>query len=175
MALLLNFPSLNSGGFCIWAIIDKFCPDRRKHSCIFASDKAISKFPSFCLVGADQEIIIDEMRIFEKRAKENNIDVDSYYVPGKHLESENSKVGSGYTFWLISKKYFAAFSQQNLETIHLWLTHQSKALIFYFELKNILTLILGVCKHTRNLIGEIHLSVSHKLFKNEGQNFCMSK
>jgi acetyl esterase/lipase len=65
-----------------WATIDSFAPDLKKGSCIFASDGAISKLPSFCMVGTEEEIIVDEMRIFEKRAKENKVHVETYYVPG---------------------------------------------------------------------------------------------
>ena len=39
-------------------------------------------------------------------------------------------------FWQISQKYFATVSQQNFEEINRWLTHQSKALILYFDTEN---------------------------------------
>ena len=65
------------------------------------------------------------------------------------------------------KIYFAAFLHRSFEVIQIWLTHQSKALIFYFGMKKILSPIFEnfvgnrqtkfhilkfrVCKHTLNL------------------------
>ena len=50
-----------------------------------------------------------------------------------YIESGNSKARSGCSFLQISQKYFVAVSQANFEEINRWLTHQSKALILYFD------------------------------------------
>ena len=83
------------------------------------------------------------------------------------IERRNSKGRSGYTFWLILQKTFAVFSHQKLKVAQIWSTHQSKALIFYFGIKKIVSWIFEnfvenrqtkfhilkfrVCKHTLNL------------------------
>ena len=48
---------------------------------------------------------------------------------------------SGYTFWLILQKTFAAFSHRKIKVAQIWSTHQSKALIFYFGINKILSWI----------------------------------
>jgi hypothetical protein len=53
------------------------------------------------------------------------------------LERRNTKGRSGYTFWLILQKTFSAFSHRKLKVVQIWSTHQSKALIFYYGIKNI--------------------------------------
>ena len=58
-----------------------------------------------------------------------------------HEEKRNSKGRSGYTFWLILQKTFAAFSHRKLKVVQIWSPHQSKALIFYFGIKKILSWI----------------------------------
>ena len=61
------------------------------------------------------------------------------------IERWNSKVRSGYSFDSIYKIYFAAFLHRSFEVIQIWLTHQSKGLIFYLSVKNFfnrVTLIL---------------------------------
>ena len=56
-----------------------------------------------------------------------------------HVERWNSKWSSGHSFDSISKIYFAAFLHRNFEVIQIWLTHQSKGLIFYFGMKKVLS------------------------------------
>ena len=79
----------------------------------------------------------------------------------------NSKERSGYTFWLILQKTFAAFSHRKLKVVQIWSIHQSKAVIFYFVIKKNLSWVFEnfvgnrqtqfhilnfrVCKHTLNL------------------------
>ena len=53
----------------------------------------------------------------------------------EHIERWNSKGRSGTILTNFSKKSFAAFLQWHPEAIHIWLTHQSKALIFYFDMR----------------------------------------
>ena len=47
----------------------------------------------------------------------------------------NSKRRSGYNFDQFFKNNFPAFLQLHPEAIHIWLAHQSKALIFYFDMR----------------------------------------
>ena len=58
-----------------------------------------------------------------------------------YIERWNSKGRSGYSFDWFYKIYFAAFLHRSFEVIQIWLTHQSKALIFYFGMKNFLSMI----------------------------------
>ena len=61
--------------------------------------------------------------------------MDFFGVGGGQLKRRNSKGRSGYIFWLILQKTFAAFSHWKLKVAQIWSTHQSKALIFYFGMK----------------------------------------
>ena len=104
----------------------------------------------------------------------------------------NSKGRSGYSFDSIYKIYFAAFLHRSFEVIQIWLTHQSKALIFYFGMKNFFNLIfenlwktdkvnftssnlMCVYTHSKFQNMKFSLSVSHKTFKNWTQNFFHAK
>ena len=51
----------------------------------------------------------------------------------------NSKGPSGYNFSWFYKIYFTAFLHKSFKIAYIWLTHQSKALIFYFDMKKILS------------------------------------
>ena len=85
-----------------------------------------------------------------------------------YVKRWNWKGRSGYSFNSIYKIYFAAFLHRSFEVIQIWLTHQSKAMIFYFGMKSFFNLIFEnlwktdklnfifwnlecVCKHTLNL------------------------
>ena len=47
-------------------------------------------------------------------------------------------------FWLNLQKFiFAAFLHRSFEVIQIWLTHQSKTLIFFFGMKSFFNLIFG--------------------------------
>ena len=48
-----------------------------------------------------------------------------------YIEMRNSKVASAYTFWLILQNYFCSFFKMEPSIV----THQSKALIFYFDME----------------------------------------
>ena len=108
------------------------------------------------------------------------------------IERRNSKGRSGYTFWLILQKPFAAFSHRQLKVIQIWSTHQSKALTFYFDMKNFFNLIfenfwktdkvnftdsnlMCVYTHSKFQNMKVSLSVSHKIFKSRIQKFFMLK
>ena len=65
--------------------------------------------------------------------------INSFYHRIMNLERWNSKGRSGYSFDSIYKIYFAAFLHRSFEVIQIWLTHQSKALIFYFGMKKVLS------------------------------------
>ena len=108
------------------------------------------------------------------------------------IERWNSKRRSGYSFDSIYKIYFAAFLHRSFEVIQIWLTHQSKALIFYFGMKNFFNLIfenlwktdkvnftssnlMCVYTHSKFQNMKFSLSVSHKTFKNWTQNFFHAK
>ena len=99
---------------------------------------------------------------------------------GRNVQVErwNSKGRSGYSFDWIYKFYFVVFL-----VIQVWLTHQSKALIFYFGMKNFFNLIfenlwktdkmnftssnlMCVYTHSKFQNKKSSLSVSHKTFKN---------
>ena len=60
-------------------------------------------------------------------------------VSRNHVESWNSKGRSVYSFDSIYKIYFAAFLHRSFEVIQIWSTHKSKALIFYFGMKKVLS------------------------------------
>jgi hypothetical protein len=108
------------------------------------------------------------------------------------IERWNSKSRSGYSFDSIYKIYFAAFLHQRFEVIQIWWTHQSKALIFSFGMKNFFNLIfenlwktdkvnfadsnlMCVYTHSKFQNKKLSLSVSHKTFKNWTQNFFHAK
>ena len=108
------------------------------------------------------------------------------------LERRNSKGRSGYTFWLILQKTFAAFSHRKLKVAQIWSTHQSKALIFFFGMKKFGVGFLKILWETdkvhftsSNLVCvythpkfqnmKFSLSVSEKMFKNPTQNFFYAK
>ena len=87
------------------------------------------------------------------------------------------------------KIIFAAFLKWNPVSVYIWLTHQSKALIFYFDMKKILNqnfqnfvenrqsnirvFKFSVCLHTHSNFQNMkfRLSVFHKILKFLVQNF----
>ena len=109
-----------------------------------------------------------------------------------YLDRWNSKGRSGYTFWLILQKTFAAFSHRKLKVAQIWSTHQSKALIFYFGMKKFGVGFLKILWETdkvhftsSNLVCvythpefqnmKFSLSVFDKIFKNPTQNVFYAK
>ena len=111
----------------------------------------------------------------------------------EELERQNSKGRSGYSFDSIYKIYFAAFLHRRFEVIQIWLTHQLKALIFNFGMKNFFNQLIFenlwkadkvnftslnlMCVYTHSKFQNMKfsLSVSHKTFKNWIQNFFHAK
>ena len=106
------------------------------------------------------------------------------------IETRNSKGRSGYTFWLILQKTFAAFSHRKLKVAQIWSTHQSKAMIFYFSMKKFWVGFLKIlwetdkvhftssnlmCVYTHPKFQNMKfsLSVFDKIFKNPTQKFFM--
>ena len=98
----------------------------------------------------------------------------------------NSKGHSGYIFWFILQKNFAAFSHRKLKVEQIWPTHQSKALIFYFDIKKFWIEFLKilwdkahftssnlVCVYTHPKFQNMKFSLSDfdKIFKNTTQKF----
>ena len=108
-----------------------------------------------------------------------------FWISPLYIERWNSKGRSGYSFDSIYKIYFAAFLHRSLfVVIQIWLTHQSKALIFYFGMKNFFNLIfenlwktdklnftssnlMCVYTHSKFQNMKFSLSVFHKTFKNQ--------
>ena len=107
----------------------------------------------------------------------------SIFISHHKIERRNSKVRSGYSFDSIYKIYFAAFLHRSFVVIQIWLTHQSKALIFQFGTKNFFNLIfenfwktdkvnftssnlMCVYTHSKYQNMKFSLSVFHKTFKN---------
>lgn len=55
--------------------------DRKKISAIHMKDEVLAKMPPVALVATLDEIIIDELNIFQRRLKENNVPCESLWIP----------------------------------------------------------------------------------------------
>ena len=93
----------------------------------------------------------------------------------KHIETRNSKGRSGSDFYWFLKIYFAAFSHQSPGEMQIWLTHQSKAIILYFDTEIFLSPVLEILRETDKVnFTNSNLMCVYTHIKFQNMKFCLS-
>ena len=91
------------------------------------------------------------------------------------IETRNSKGRSGSDFYWFLKIYFAAFSHQSFGGMQIWLTHQSKAIILYFDIEIFLSPVLEILRKIDKVnftSSNLMCAYTHINFQN--MKFCLS-
>ena len=91
------------------------------------------------------------------------------------IETRNSKGRSGSDFYWFLKIYFDAFSHPSPGEMQIWLTHQSKAIILFFDTEKFLSPVFEIFRETDKVnFTNSNLMCVYTHIKFQNMKFCLS-